>query len=125
MPLLVAWKKDNQTGQKKPGRVCIDPRALNRLLKLDRYPLPLVSDIFKLLAGKAIFSAIDLEQSFLQLRVRECDRHQLSFTWYSRHLMFVGTPFGLFTTSSVLQRTMRRVLDGSRCAVAFLEDIPV
>ena len=39
--------------------------------------------------------------------------------------MFVGTPFGLIPTSAVLQRTMRRVLDGSRAARAFLDDIPV
>ena len=67
-----------------------------------------VSEIFQFLAGKAVFSSIDLEQSFLQLPVREQDRPKLAFTWAGRHLMFVGTPFGLIPTSAVLQRTMRR-----------------
>jgi hypothetical protein len=125
LSLLVALKRDPVTGVKKPNRVCIDPRALNALLVPDRYPLPLVDDIFQFLAGKSIFSAIDLEQSFLQLPVHEPHRQKLSFTWQGRHLMFVGTPFGLTPTSSVLQRTMRRVLDGSTSATPFLDDVPV
>ena len=39
--------------------------------------------------------------------------------------MFVGTPFGLTPTSSVLQRVMRRILDGSQSAIPFLDDVPV
>ena len=125
LPLLVALKKDPVTSEKKPGRVCIDPRALNSLLQPDRYPLPLVSEIFQFLARKSVFSAIDLEQAFLQLPVNEPDKQKLAFTWAVWHLMFAGTPFGVIPTSSVLQRTMQRVLEGSQCAVAFLDDIAI
>ena len=79
LPLLVALKKDSETGQRKPGRVCIDPRALNLLLQPDRYPLPLVSEIFQFLAGKAIFSALDLSRvSYNCLYTNHIDRNYRS-----------------------------------------------
>jgi hypothetical protein len=44
-PLTLAPKKDafgNLTGK----RPCLDPRHINNLLKEDRYPLPLIDEIF-------------------------------------------------------------------------------
>ena len=80
LPTTVALKKDSITEIKTPGRICLDPRALNSLLQSDRYPLPLVSDIFKFLPGKTFFSGIDIEQSFLQLPFHRSHRPKLVFT---------------------------------------------
>ena len=71
--------------------------------------MPRVRDIFEQLAGRKVFSSLDLEQSFLQLRINPDDQQKVSFTWRGLHYMFVGTPFGLTPTSAVLQRTVTAV----------------
>jgi hypothetical protein len=45
-PLLVVPKK-TADGSKAPGRVCIDPRGLNRLLMPERFPMPRVRDVLQ------------------------------------------------------------------------------
>ncbi|KAH9250385.1 hypothetical protein BASA81_011792 [Batrachochytrium salamandrivorans] len=67
-PLLVVPKKDLE-GKLSKVRVCIDPRQLNKQLQADRFPLPLIKDIFSFFANSKIFSTIDLEQAYLQLPI--------------------------------------------------------
>jgi len=63
-PLLIVDKK-LPGGTRAPGRVCIDPRELNRcLINPEKYPLPRVNDVFAFLAGFSLFSGLDLEQCF-------------------------------------------------------------
>jgi hypothetical protein len=49
-PLTLAPKKDAD-GKKSKKRPCLDPRHLNLLLPDDKYPLPLIRDIFEKLRG--------------------------------------------------------------------------
>jgi len=56
-------------GSKAAGRVCIDLRGLNRLLSREKYPMSCVRDVFNIMTGRAVFKNLDLEQSFLQLRI--------------------------------------------------------
>ncbi|KAH9263602.1 hypothetical protein BASA83_012985 [Batrachochytrium salamandrivorans] len=98
-PLLVVPKKDLE-GKLSKVRVCIDPRQLNKQLQADRFPLPLIKDIFSFFANSKIFSTIDLEQAYLQLPILPQHQPKTAFTWGNRHLMFVGTPFGICITAS-------------------------
>lgn len=125
-PLIVSMKRDYDTGEKKPKRVCIDPRRLNAtLINVAQFVLPLIFEIFAFLAGMSIFSTIDLEQSFLQLPIYEKHQEKTAFTWRGNRWCFVGTPFGLPPTSAVLQRVMSVVFRGSKCAKPFQDDTPV
>ncbi|KAH9248629.1 hypothetical protein BASA81_013699 [Batrachochytrium salamandrivorans] len=86
-PLLVVPKKDLE-GKLSKVRVCIDPRQLNKQLQADRFPLPLIKDIFSFFANSKIFSTIDLEQAYLQLPILPQHQPKTAFTWGNRHLMF-------------------------------------
>lgn len=101
LPIPIAQKRDYVTGEKKPGRTCIDPRALNEQLKPDRFPTPL---------------------SFLQLRIHPDHQQKVAFTWRGRHLMFVGVPFGLKPTSSAPQRVMQTIFHESTIVRPFQDD---
>ena len=48
--------------KKKDGtlRLCIDYRQLNKLTVKNKYPLPIIDDLFDQLKGASIFSKIDL-----------------------------------------------------------------
>ena len=93
-PILAVPKKDLQ-GQKTKIRVCLDPRPLNKILPDDRFPLPLIRDIFDNLSGQQYFITLDLKETYLQLPLHADDRIKTAFTWNSQQLMFAGAPFGL------------------------------
>ena len=123
-PILVVPKK-TADGSKAPGRVCIDPRALNQLIQAERCPMPRVRDIFNALAGRFLFTSMDLEQSFLQLKIYEKHQSKVAFSWKGRQYNFVGTPFGLTPTSAVLQRTVSTIFHDHPRVVPFQDDITI
>ncbi|GKB66586.1 putative reverse transcriptase domain-containing protein [Tanacetum coccineum] len=61
--------------KKKYGsfRMYIDYLELNKLTVKNRYPLPRIDDLFDQLQGSSVYSKIDLQSGYHQLRVREED----------------------------------------------------
>nr|GFB95533.1 hypothetical protein [Tanacetum cinerariifolium] len=66
---------------KKDGsfRMCIDYRELNKLTINNRYPLPKIDDLFDQLQGSSVYSKIDLQFGYHQLRVQEKDISIMAF----------------------------------------------
>ncbi|GKE85161.1 hypothetical protein Tco_1558903 [Tanacetum coccineum] len=54
-----------------PDTMCIDYRELNKLTVKNRYPLPMINDLFDQLQGLSVYSKIDLRSGYHQLRVRD------------------------------------------------------
>ena len=48
--------------KKKDGtlRLCVDYRQLNKMTVKNKYPLPMIDDLFDQLKGASVFSKIDL-----------------------------------------------------------------
>lgn len=57
-PVLFAKKKGGGL------RLCVDYRALNKLTRKDRYPLPLIGNLIDQLRGAKIYSKIDLQDGY-------------------------------------------------------------
>ena len=57
--------------RKKDGglRLCIDYIALNKISQADKYPVPRIDELFDSLQGSKVFSKMDLQQGFHQIRV--------------------------------------------------------
>lgn len=64
-PVLLVRKK---TGEE---RLCIDYRALNRITRVDKYPLPLNNDELDRLQGKKCFSSLDFALGYYQVPVAQ------------------------------------------------------
>jgi len=94
MPLTTAIKY-NKKGEPYGVRVCIDPRVLNTKLVPDNWEIPNIQGLCESFAGMQYYSEIDLEDAFLQLRVRLEDQELLAFTHAGQQYCFVGAPFGL------------------------------
>jgi hypothetical protein len=62
-PVLFMEKKD---GSK---RLCMDYRALNQVTIKNKYPLPHIDVLFEQLRGVKVFTKIDLNSSYRQLRM--------------------------------------------------------
>ncbi|GJU54556.1 putative reverse transcriptase domain-containing protein [Tanacetum coccineum] len=118
-PVLFVKKKDGSF------RMCIDYRELNKLTIKNRYPLPRIDDLFDQLQGSSVYSKIDLQTGYHQLRVREKDIPITAFRTRYGHYEFQVMPFGLTNAPAVFMDLMNRVcrpyLD--KFVIVFIDDI--
>ncbi|XP_077534640.1 uncharacterized protein LOC144146572 [Haemaphysalis longicornis] len=118
-PILLVRKKKGEL------RICVDYRALNRVTKKDRYPLPLIDDQLYRLRGKCFFTSLDLASGYYQTPMEKESRHKTAFVTPDGHYEFVRMPFGLANAPAVFQRMINAVLGPLRysVAVAYMDDI--
>jgi hypothetical protein len=66
---------------KKDGTqwLCMDYRALNEVTVKNKYSLPKIDDMFDQLCGACMFSKIDLQSGYHQLKIRGCDIPKTAF----------------------------------------------
>nr|GEU67455.1 retrovirus-related Pol polyprotein from transposon 17.6 [Tanacetum cinerariifolium] len=101
-PVLFVKKKDGSFW------MCIDYRKLNKLTVKNRYPLPMIDDLFDQLQGSSVYSKIDLRSSYHQLRVREEDIQKTAFRTRYGHYEFPVMPFGFTNAHAVFMDLMNR-----------------
>ena len=102
-PILFFKKKDGTL------RLCIDYRQLNKLTVKNKYLLPRIDDLFDQLKGESIFSKIDLQSGYHQLRIKDVDVHKTMFRTRYRHYEFLVMPFGLTNSLEAFMDLMNRV----------------
>ena len=67
-------------------RLCIDPRPLNKALKRNQYPLPLLDDLLAKLTNAKVFSVVNAKNGFWHLQLDE----------EGSLLTTLGTPWGRY-----------------------------
>ncbi|KAJ9519231.1 hypothetical protein QJQ45_017892 [Haematococcus lacustris] len=120
-PILFVQKKDGSL------RMCIDYRALNKLTVRDRYPLPRIDDLFDKLAGKRVFSSLDLQSGYHQIRITEEDVPKTAFLTPMGQFQFKVLCFGLTNAPATFQRMMNNVFKPliNECVLVYIDDILV
>ncbi|XP_043207943.1 uncharacterized protein LOC122373698 [Amphibalanus amphitrite] len=113
---------------KKTGelRFCVDYRGLNEVTKPDHYPLPVAhNEIFDTLGEATIFSCLDCQQGYWQVKVAAEDRPKTAFRCFLGLFQFLKLPFGLKGAPATYQRLMSHVLSGytGKFCHCFIDDI--
>lgn len=122
LPLTVAPKVDG-AGNRTGTRVCLDPRAINKLIEPDNFPIPPTREIIDSLSGHRYFTEIDLEDAFLQMKLCENDQKLLCFTWENQQYCFVGAPYGVRVMSSQFQRMISMIFHDLPHVKCYIDNI--
>ena len=119
--MLLVEKKDGSL------RMVVDYRALNEVTIKNKYPLPVINDLFDQLQGAKVFTKINLRSGYHRLKIREKDIPKTAFTTrYGLHEYTVMS-FGLTNAPAYFMSMMNKVfmefLDNF--VVVFIDDILV
>ena len=118
--VVLVPKKNGET------RFCVDYRGLNAVTKPDNYPLSLTrSEIFDTMGEAKIFSCLDCQQGYWQVRMAEEDQHKTAFRCHLGLWEFRNMPFGLRNSPATYQRLMSHILSGytGKFCHVFIDDI--
>ncbi|KAL9267493.1 Transposon Ty3-I Gag-Pol polyprotein-like protein [Drosera capensis] len=120
-PVLFQKKHDGSL------RMCVDYRALNKITVKNKYPIPLIADLFDRLGDARWFSKLDLRSGYWQVRIAEGDEPKTTCVTRYASYEFLVMPFGLTNTPATFCTLMNNVFQPflNQFVVVYLDDIVV
>ncbi|KAE8692821.1 cytochrome P450 78A7-like [Hibiscus syriacus] len=105
--------------------MCIDYRALNKLTVKNKYPIPLITDLFDQLGGARWFTKLDLRSGYYQVRIAEGDEPKTTCVTRYGSYEYLVMPFGLTNAPTTFCTLMNKVLQPflDRFIFVYLDDI--
>ena len=118
-PIVAVLKPD-----KKRVRICGDfKQTINRVAKLDRYPIPRVQDLFAKIGGGKTFTKLDLSQAYLQVPLDEESKKYVVINTQKGLFRYTRLPYGIASAPGIFQRLMENVLRGIPKVTVYIDDI--
>ena len=129
--------KRSAPGEPPKRHMCVDYRALNKLLPpvkkahsnakgvLSLVPLPKIDEIYACLKGSKVFSTLDMRSGYHHVEMTEEARPKTAFTLPANlgKWEFLHCPFGLAQAPAYFQRLINEVLAPFDFAFGYLDDI--
>ena len=97
--------------------------TVNKVIKLDTYPLPFVDEHFANLSGGVSFSKLDLSQAYHQLPLDEESRKFTTVNTPSGLYNYLRLPYGISSAVGIFQRIIESILKNIDGVCVYLDDI--
>jgi transposase len=114
-PILLVKKKDSPD-----LRMCVDYRGLNKVTKVEKWPMPQVSDIFEILHKAKWFSRLDIQHGYYQFDIKDSDIEKTAFSTTDAKYEFTRVPFGLGSAPGFFCHQMSQIFGNLVYGKAFI-----
>ena len=106
-------------------RLCIDPKPLNRALKRNHYPLPVIDDLLPHLTNAKVFTVVDAKNGFWHVLLDDDSSFLTTFGTPWGRFRWTRMPFGISPAPEEFQRRLVQALEGLEGVMPIFDDILV
>jgi hypothetical protein len=108
----------------KDIRMCVDCSVtINKVIKTEHYPLPVIDEVLASLVGSKYFCVLDLKGAYQQLEVSPESQELLTINTHRGLFTFMRLPFGVKPAASIFQSVMDKILSGFDKVFCYIDDI--
>ena len=117
--MLVETKDDGRL------RICLDPVDLNKAIKREHYPMPVLDDIVPELAGSDLFTKLDAKDGYWHVKLDKKSSLLTTFNTPFGRYRYLRMPFGLKMSQDVFQKKIDEVYSPCTGAIGIADDLTV
>ncbi|CAB4030147.1 uncharacterized protein K02A2.6-like, partial [Paramuricea clavata] len=105
-------------------RLCGDyKRTVNKVSRLDAYPLPKIEEVHNKLAGGKTFTELDLSHAYEQMVLDDASKDVVTINTHRGLYRYNRLPYGVSSAPGIFQRTMESLLNGIPYTGILLDNI--
>ena len=116
-PVHLVPKKDGEY------RITRDFRLLSKQTKVDRYPIPFLTDFVDAMAGSTVFSSLDFYKSYYQLELAPSSVHKTAMCTSIGLFAYKRLAMGVKNSQACMSKFMNEVLRGLNFVFCYIDDI--
>ena len=104
-------------------RICLDPQYLNSNILREHYYLPTFAEIASRMNGAKVFSILDANKAFWQIKLTEDSSKLTTFNTPFGRYCFLRLPYGISSAPEVFHRSFNEIFGNIEGVEIFIDDL--